>query len=194
MKLFFQSTKAIVTVLLLVGFLQLTGLWEGASVSAQKLALKTGLLNADGETKKAPLVFDYNFTIKDLKGNKVAFDQYKGKVVFINLWATWCGPCKAEMPGIQELVSSLKGKPIEFVMLSLDKDAMLPKVISYIEKNQYTFPVFMPHEFLPDQLQVASIPTTIIVSKDGKIVVREVGAKNYNNQKMIDFLIDQSSK
>ena len=194
MKLFFQSTKAIVTVLLLVGFLQLTGLWEGASVSAQKLALKTGLLNADGETKKAPLVFDYNFTIKDLKGNKVAFDQYKGKVVFINLWATWCGPCKAEMPGIQELVSSLKGKPIEFVMLSLDKDAMLPKVISYIKKNQYTFPVFMPHEFLPDQLQVASIPTTIIVSKDGKIVVREVGAKNYNNQKMIDFLIDQSSK
>ena len=194
MKLFFQSTKAIVTVLLLVGFLQLTGLWEGASVSAQKLALKTGLLNADGETKKAPLVFDYNFTIKDLKGNKVAFDQYKGKVVFINLWATWCGPCKAEMPGIQELVSSLKGKPIEFVMLSLDKDAMLPKVISYIEKNQYTFPVFMPHEFLPDQLQVASIPTTIIVSKDGKIVVREVGAKNYNNQKMIDFLIDQTSK
>lgn len=194
MKLFFQSTKAIVTVLLLVGFLQLTGLWEGASVSAQKLALKTGLLNADGETKKAPLVFDYNFTIKDLKGNKVAFDQYKGKVVFINLWATWCGPCKAEMPGIQELVSSLKGKPIEFVMLSLDKDAMLPKVISYIEKNQYTFPVFMPHEFLPDQLQVASIPTTIIVSKDGKIVVREVGAKNYNNQKMIDFLTTQSLK
>ena len=194
MKLFFQSTKAIVTVLLLVGFLQLTGLWEGASVSAQKLALKTGLLNADGETKKAPLVFDYNFTIKDLKGNKVAFDQYKGKVVFINLWATWCGPCKAEMPGIQELVSSLKGKPIEFVMLSLDKDAMLPKVVSYIEKNQYTFPVFMPHEFLPDQLQVASIPTTIIVSKDGKIVVREVGAKNYNTKKMIDFLIDQSSK
>lgn len=194
MKLFFQSTKAIVTVLLLVGFLQLTGLWEGASVSAQKLALKTGLLNADGETKKAPLVFDYNFTIKDLKGNKVAFDQYKGKVVFINLWATWCGPCKAEMPGIQELVSSLKGKPIEFVMLSLDKDAMLPKVISYIEKNQYTFPVFMPHEFLPDQLQVASIPTTIIVSKDGKIVVREIGAKNYNNQKMIDFLTTQSLK
>ena len=79
-------------------------------------------------------------------------------------------------------------------MLSLDKDAMLPKVISYIEKNQYTFPVFMPHEFLPDQLQVASIPTTIIVSKDGKIVVREVGAKNYNNQKMIDFLTTQSLK
>jgi thiol-disulfide isomerase/thioredoxin len=194
MKLFFQSTKAIVTALLLVGFLQLTGLWQGASVSAQKLALKTGLLNADGETKKAPLVFDYNFTIKDLKGNKIAFDQYKGKVIFINLWATWCGPCKAEMPGIQELAASLKGKPIEFVMLSLDKDAMLPKVISYIEKNQYTFPVFMPHEFLPDQLQVASIPTTLIVSKEGKIIVREVGAKNYNTKKMIDFLTTQSLK
>ncbi len=180
--------------LALVGLLQLTGLLESATVSAQRLVLNSGLLNADIGSKKTPLVFDYNFTIKDLNGNKVPFEKFKGKVVFINLWATWCGPCKAEMPGIQELAVALKDKPIEFVMLSLDKDAMLPKVVSYIEKNQYTFPVFMPHEFLPDQLQVASIPTTIIVSKEGKIIVRETGAKNYNTKKMIDFLIDQSSK
>jgi len=183
-----------VLTLILIGFLQVTGLWGSASAGAQMLVLKTGVLNVDAEAEKSPAPFDYNFTIKDLKGNKVSFDQYKGKVVFINLWATWCGPCKAEMPGIQSLSEKLKDEPIEFVMLSVDKEAALPKVTSYLEKNQYTFPVFMPHGYVPDQLQVPSIPTTFIISKEGKIVLKEVGTRNYDTRKMVKFLVDQTTK
>lgn len=180
--------------LILIGFFQITGLWGSASATAQMLVLKTGLLNADAEIEKTPASFDYNFTIKDLKGNKISFDQYKGKVIFINLWATWCGPCKAEMPGIQSLSEKLKDNPIEFVMLSIDKEAALPKVVTYLENNQYTFPVFRPHGYLPDQLQVPSIPTTFIISKDGKILMKEVGTRNYNTNKMAEFLIEQTTK
>jgi len=190
----FQFIKPIVLTLILIGFLQITGLWGSLSASAQMLVLKTGILNAEAEAEKSPANFDYNFTIKDLQGNAVSFDQYKGKVVFINLWATWCGPCKAEMPGIQNLAEKLKNEPIAFVMLSVDKEVALPKVAAYLEKNQYTFPVYMRQGDLTEQLQVPSIPTTVIVSKDGKILMKEVGTRNYNTKKMVNFLIDQTVK
>lgn len=194
MKKLFQSIKPILLTLIFVGFLQVTGLWGSASAFAQILILKTGVLNADAEAKKSPADFDYNFSMKDLKGNRVSFDQYKGKVVFINLWATWCGPCKAEMPGIQNLTEKLKDEPIEFVMLSVDKEGALPKVTNYLENNQFTFPVFMPHGYLPEEMQVPSIPTTFVISKEGKILMKEVGTRNYDTKKMVNFLIEQTNK
>jgi thiol-disulfide isomerase/thioredoxin len=194
MKKIFEFVKPLVLMLILIGFLQITGLWGSVSASAQMLVLKTGIFNADAVAEKSPANFDYNFTIKDLQGNAVSFDQYKGKVVFINLWATWCGPCKAEMPGIQKLAEKLKDEPIAFVMLSVDKEVALPKVTAYLEKNEYTFPVFMRQGNLTEQLQVPSIPTTFIVSKEGKILVKEVGTRNYNTKKMVNFLIDQTTK
>jgi thiol-disulfide isomerase/thioredoxin len=194
MKKIFDFIKPFLFTFILIGFLQVTGLWGNASAGAQMLVLKTGLFNVDVEVEKSPEQFDYNFMIKDLDGNKFSFDQYKGKVVFINLWATWCGPCKAEMPGIQSLSERLKDKPIEFVMLSVDKEAALPKVNTFIERNDYTFPVFMPSGYLPDQLQVPSIPTTFIISKEGKILLKEVGTRNYNTKKMAKFLIEQTTR
>jgi thiol-disulfide isomerase/thioredoxin len=194
MKKIFEFIKPLILTLILIGFLQISGLWGSASAAAQMLVLKTGILNADAEAEKSPASFDYNFTIKDLQGNTISFDQYKGKVIFINLWATWCGPCKAEMPGIQNLAEKLKNEPIAFVMLSVDKEAALPKVTAYLEKNEYTFPVFMPQGYLPEQLQAPSIPTTFIVSKEGKILMKEVGTRNYNTKKMANFLIDQTTK
>ena len=194
MKKLVQSIKPILLTLIFVGFLQITGLWGSASACAQILILKTGVLNANAEAKKSPADFDYNFSIKDLKGNRVSFNQYKGKVVFINLWATWCGPCKAEMPGIQSLSEKLKGRSIEFVMLSVDKEAALPRVTKYLEKNEFTFPVFMPHGYLPEEMQVTSIPTTFVISKDGKILMKEVGTRNYDTKKMVKFLIEQTNK
>lgn len=194
MKRIFQLIKPIVLTLIVIGFLQLTGLWGSASAAAQMLVIKTGILNAHPEPESSPDNFDYNFTIKDLKGNIISFDQYKSKVVFINLWATWCGPCKAEMPGIQSLSEKLRNEPIEFVMISIDKAAALPKVNNYLTANQYTFPVFMPSGSLPAQLQVPSIPTTFIISKDGKILIKEVGTRNYDTKKVADFLIEQTKK
>jgi thiol-disulfide isomerase/thioredoxin len=194
MEKIFQFIRPIGFTLMVIVFLQLTGLWGSASAAAQMLVLKTGILNANPGKEKTLSDFDYNFTITDLKGNKVSFDQYKDKVVFINLWATWCGPCKAEMPGIQRLSEKLKDKPVEFVMLSVDKESALPKVVSYLENNQFTFPVFMPYGYLPEEMQVPSIPTTFVIGKDGKVLMKEVGTRNYNTNKMIDFLIEQTTR
>ncbi len=191
---FFQFIKPILVTLILVGLLQVTGLWGSASAMAQLLVIKTGILNVDVDEVRKEEDFDYGFTIKDLQGNRLSFDQYKGKVLFINLWATWCGPCKAEMPGIQSLTEKLKDEQVAFVMLSVDQDIAKTKVSAYIEKNNFSFPVFMVTGYLPEILRVSSIPTTFIVSKDGKIIMKEVGTRNYDTHKMANFLIKQTSK
>jgi len=184
----YSLLKSIVSAILIVVVLHFTGLLSAVSGVTQRAVLKTGILDADTDEEADEEDFDYNFTLKDLKGNKVSFDQYKGKVVFLNLWATWCGPCKAEMPAIQKLYDKTKGKNIEFVMLSIDKASAIPKVEEYVNTNSYTFPVFMPSGFLAEQLQVRSIPTTFVISKEGKIIMKEVGTKNYDTKRFLNFL------
>ncbi|MBL7871284.1 MAG: TlpA family protein disulfide reductase [Cyclobacteriaceae bacterium] len=194
MKFFTSLLKSILPVVIIVGLLKATGFMGEITYVAQSAAMKAGVLNVNPSEPEKETKFDYSFTIKDLKGNKFPFDQYKGKVVFINLWATWCGPCKAEMPGIQKLYAKMKDDSVTFIMLSLDKDQALPKVQAYVQKNEFTFPIFMPSGYLAEQLQVPSIPTTFIVSKEGKIVLKEVGTRNYDTKKMLDFLRKEAAK
>jgi thiol-disulfide isomerase/thioredoxin len=194
MKILIDLIKTILPVIIIVGLLKVTGLMGEITYVAQSAALKAGVLNVDPSKPDKDTKFDFAFTIKDLKGTKVSFDQYKGKVVFINLWATWCGPCKAEMPAIQNLYNKMKDDSVTFIMLSLDKDQALSKVEAYVQKNDYTFPVFMPSGYLAEQLQVPSIPTTFIISKEGKIVMKEVGTRNYDTKKMLDFLRKEAAK
>ena len=174
-------------------FLRITGLMNGFSAITNSVVMQTGLLDAASEPNEEE-VFDYHFLIKDLNENKIAFEKFKGKVVFLNLWATWCGPCKAEMASIQELYNSVAKDSIEFVMISLDKDKFKDKVVRYKTDKNFTFPIYMPSGYLSAQLNVPSIPTTFIISKQGKIVLKEVGATNFNTKKFKNFLVDLAKK
>ncbi|GHN02774.1 hypothetical protein WSM22_42630 [Cytophagales bacterium WSM2-2] len=138
--------------------------------------------------------FDFNFKIKDLDGSEVDFRKFKGKIVFLNLWATWCGPCRAEMPTIQKLYEGADKEKIEFVILSLDEDALLKRVKNFKSNNEYTFPVYMSSGYLPDQLQVPSIPTTFVIDQNGLVTLKEVGMKNYNTPRFKKFLEGLSAK
>jgi len=141
--------------------------------------------------------FDYNFKINDLKGNTIDFRTFKGKTVFINLWATWCGPCRGEMPSIQKLYEQVDKNEIEFVMLSIDNLKQTEKVKKYVNDKSFTFPVYtLSGEFntLPEQLQVPSIPVTFIIDKNGTVVMKEVGMKNYNTSKMKKLLTELIKK
>lgn len=164
-----------------------------ASFLAQSAALSTGFLDAGTEELKSPKQFDYDFAIKDLSGVKISFKKFQGKVVFLNMWATWCGPCRAEMADIQKLYNTVDDKVV-FIMLSIDDDKNNARVVSYISNKAFTFPVYMPSGYLPEQLQVPSIPTTFVISKDGSVVAKEVGSKNYNTDKFKKFLEDLANK
>jgi len=169
-------------------FLQFTGLISAVSYATQWTLLQTGFRNADEETLDEATTFTYDFTIKDLEGNRIPFETFKGKVVFLNLWATWCGPCRAEMPGIQGLYDKVDKEKVVFVMLSLDNDSDQAKVVSYLKNKSFTFAAYMPSGYLPEQLQVPSIPTTFVISPDGKIVKKEVGSMQYDTPNFLRFL------
>jgi thiol-disulfide isomerase/thioredoxin len=187
MKIIKEILKMGLTFVILLVVLNYTGLIGSISSATQSAVLKTGLLDAEVDITRSE-IFNYDFMIKDLAGNKFSFDQYKGKVVFVNLWATWCGPCRAEMAGIQKLYSSIASDSIEFVMLSLDRDTDQEKVIKYVNTKGFTFPVYLPSGRLTQQLTVPSIPTTFVIGRDGRIAAKEVGTTNFNTDKFKKFL------
>ena len=180
---------------LIVMILQFTGLLSHISFYAQSAVLKTGLMNAGTAIAPDAKNFDYDFSLKDLQGNKVDFNQFKGKVIFLNLWATWCGPCKAEMPTIQKLYDKVSANSnIVFVMLSIDRDKDHGKVVKYLQDKKFSFPGYMPSGYLSEQLNVPSIPTTFIISKEGKIISKEVGTTNFDTPKFEKFLTSEAAK
>lgn len=189
LKAFFGPLKPWLAGIALLVILRYTGVLAGISFLTQSALMKTGAMDFDpAQTEEAEPAFDYSFTIKDLKGNLVDVNEFKGKVIFINLWATWCGPCRVEMPSIQRLYDAMDHDKIVFIMLSLDAEEQHKKIIRYIEDEQHTFPVYTPHKSLPRQLRVPSIPTTFIVDKEGVIKSKEVGAANYDTDEMKEFL------
>ncbi len=201
---FVQFGKPLLIGLLLTISLQGSGLWRGISFVSQSAIMETGLQDARTPVRKTPDSieatlknapdFDYRFSIKDLDGNRLSFEQFKGKVIFLNLWATWCGPCRIEMPAIQELFSDIEKDKIMFVMLSIDKDSDKEKIVRYIKTNGFTFPVYQPTGTLTKQLRVPTIPTTFVVSKDGKIVTKEVGTTDFNTVKFKKFMGELAAK
>ncbi|HEY0654552.1 MAG TPA: TlpA disulfide reductase family protein [Chryseosolibacter sp.] len=169
--------------------LRYTGALSGISFVTQSAVMSTGLMDAKTEADVTrPEAFNYNFTIKDLHGNVIHAEELKGKVVFLNLWATWCGPCRVEMPSIEALYNSVEKDKVVFVMLSLDTPQNFNKVVKYIEDKGYSFPVYVIDNGLTEQLQVPSIPTTFVVGKDGMIKRKEVGTANYDTPKFKQFL------
>lgn len=191
-KTFFRALKPWLIALSFLLILRYSGALAGISFVTQSVLLKTGIMNfsPSGTDADAAASFDYDFRIKDLKGNLVDFKQFKGKVIFLNLWATWCGPCRVEMPSIDKLYQSVDHDQIVFVMLSLDTEENHHKVGKYIEDKQFGLPAYVISSSLPRQLRVPTIPTTFIIGKDGKVKSKKVGAANYDTEEFKKFLND----
>jgi len=184
MKKAFKEWGAFVLVLI---FLYTTGLYTHVAAFAQTMVLKTGLFDStaqldEGPRKKA----DYSLSMLQLDGTPVKLEAFKGKVIFLNIWATWCPPCRAEMPDIQALYEQLGSENVAFVMLSVDKDRK--KVSPFIQKKEFTFPVYHADGPLPQVFYSPSIPTTYIIGKDGTILTKKVGMASYNTKGFRAFL------
>ena len=167
--------------------LYVTGLHTMVASSIQRVLLWTNIIQPDTEMPKEKQVnTTYNFSLLSLQGKEVHFSEFKGKVVFLNLWATWCAPCIAEMPNIHSLYQEVDVEDIAFVMLNVDQD--INKAVEFINEHQYTFPVYRIFGRLPQAFHTNTIPTTFVISPEGKIVSRHTGMANYNIQKFKDFL------
>jgi thiol-disulfide isomerase/thioredoxin len=192
MKKVITLLKSISLPVLVILMLYLSGLLSSTSTYAQKILLQTGILNASTERQVTHENFSYDFTIQTFSGESFPMEQLKGKVIFLNLWATWCGPCRAEMPAIESLYKGIAQEDLAFVMLSIDRKNDEIKVKNYVNTKGFTFPVYLlqspfPNQ-LPEALQVPSIPTTFVINKKGEIVYKNVGTANYDTKKFRIFL------
>ncbi|WP_211218059.1 TlpA family protein disulfide reductase [Niabella aurantiaca] len=111
----------------------------------------------------------------------------KGKVVFINFWATWCPPCIAEMPAINELYASFKENP-GIVFLLVDADQDLPKATAFMKEKQFSLPVSSFRGTVPTSWYSGTLPTTVVLDKAGNLVYQHEGAADFSNKKFRAFL------
>ena len=124
---------------------------------------------------------------KDETGNVINLSDLKGKVVFINFWATWCPPCIAEMPSINKLQEKFKDNK-DFIVLMVDADNQPDKSIKFMTKRSYNLKVFTPASQIPTEFLGNALPTTIILNKKGKTVFKHEGGADYTNQEFIKFV------
>jgi peroxiredoxin len=133
-----------------------------------------------------------DFKIKNLKGGLTGLSDYKGKVVLINFWATWCGPCRAEMPSMEALYRGYHRDDFEILAVSIDTGGE-PPVRAFIEDFGFTFPVLMDHQFtVNDRYQVRVVPTSILIDRRGVVARRLLGAKDWDEpdtRTLVDKLV-----
>ncbi|MGZ3854034.1 MAG: TlpA family protein disulfide reductase [Flavisolibacter sp.] len=158
----------------------------GAKAWMLKQFLSVGLFKAEIKKENGkPTVAA--FAYQDINGNIVSSSQLQGKVVFINFWATWCPPCRAEMPSLDNLYQQLKNDN-RIVFLFLNEDDDLNKAKAFISDNHYSFPIVIPASNIPTGLFSGTLPTTVILDKEGKVVMKHEGIASYNNTNFIEQL------
>jgi len=130
---------------------------------------------------------EYDWSSEDLGGQPVAFSDFKGKTVFLNIWATWCWPCVSEMPSIARLAEnpSLQGKNIQFVCVSTDES--LDSVRRFVEDKKWPMTILHARS-LPPVFRTDAIPSTFIIAPDGRIVAAQVGSSDWDDPQVVQLL------
>ena len=140
--------------------------------------------NVQESLKPAP-----TFELPDINGKKVSLTDFKGKVVLINFWATWCGPCKAEMPSLNSLYSTFKNDG--FVVLAVSIDTSEKPVKSFVSEKGIAFPVLMDpeKEVYFDDYAVFAMPTSFLIDRKGMIAEKFIGERVWDSQEIKDKVV-----
>ncbi len=130
-----------------------------------------------------------DFKLPNLDGTAISLSSLRGKVIFLNVWATWCAPCREEMPSIETLYEEFS-KDQDFVVLAVSQDSEGRSAVdSYVRKNGYKFTVLLdPQNQVGDAYDVSGIPETFIIDRTGRIVAHHVGPYDWAQPEMREAL------
>lgn len=129
-----------------------------------------------------------NLTFTAMDGRKVSLASFKGKVLFVNIWATWCAPCREEMPGMQKLYEKMKGENFEMLAISIDKDGM-KSVAPFVKELGLTFPILLDVEQqAAGPFHITGVPETFLVSQEGTILHHLVGPATWDKPEIANAL------
>ncbi len=159
---------------------------------------KDGNATTENETSTKPVEVKPNvikikaidFKLKDLDGKEMSLSDLKGKKVFLNFWATWCPPCKEEMPAMEQLYQETKDS--DLVIVAIDIGESLSTVKSFVDSNEYNFKVLLDtDQSVAAQYNISAIPTSYFIDEEGNIISKNVGAMNINQMREYIKTLDQ---
>jgi thiol-disulfide isomerase/thioredoxin len=175
-----------------IAFLYFTGLHTTVIGTLQKGLLATGLIKPS-----IPSITDTfpeanrDFYMADEDGQVISLAHFEGEVVFMNIWATWCPPCIAEMPSINKLYRQFgESDNVKFVLVSMDDD--FDKAKEFMEKRGFDMPIYHYRTKVPGTYESSVIPTTYVISGDGKLMMEKQGLAKYDTPEFEQFLRDLS--
>jgi thiol-disulfide isomerase/thioredoxin len=128
---------------------------------------------------------EYKWRLLDLDDKPVEFSRFQGKAVFLNLWATWCGPCVAEMPSIAKLAANPRLKDVAFVCVSTDDSAAVVK--TFLAGKNWPMTVLRATD-APPVFTTQGIPATFLIAPDGHIDTAELGSQDWDRPDVVELL------
>ena len=184
------ARRALIEWAVMIGIVLLlftTGAATAIQSRLQQAILWTGLIRPTVElaTDSQPDA-DLSVRLTTLEGEPLSLTAFEGKTVFINVWATWCAPCLAEMPNIHSLYQQVASDAIVFVMINVDEEVDV--VRQFVEQKGYTFPVYRLTHPMPAVYDSAVLPTTYVIAPNGKLVTKHVGMAQYDTDAFKAYL------
>jgi thiol-disulfide isomerase/thioredoxin len=153
------------------------------------LAMVSPIISDGKDPEKIPanLIFNYNFSLQDLAGHVIPMSTWHGQVLLLNFWATWCAPCVADLPTLSALNETVRAKPKTVVLcITWERRAVVEKFLR--AHHLLKAPVYLADSHLVNVFQIKAIPTTLIVTPEGRIITRSTGGRDWNDPQIIKFL------
>jgi peroxiredoxin len=150
------------------------------AVATEHLFEAMGMAKVSG--KAAP-----DFTLPDIDGQHISLQEYRGKVIFLNFWATWCIPCREEMPALEQLHQKYQSKGLVVVAINLKESA--EQVKGFFQKHTLSFPALLDHNgTIFREYLVAGMPTTYLIDRDSQILARGIGARDWTRPEALELI------
>ena len=129
-----------------------------------------------------------DFTLTDMEGNQVSLSQYRGKVVILNFWATWCPPCREEMPSMERLYRDYKDQGLVILAVNVDDNGK-KAVGRFLQKTPHSFPILLDSESLVrNSYGVFRFPESFIIDRNGIVVKKIIGARDWMSGPTFDLI------
>jgi thiol-disulfide isomerase/thioredoxin len=128
---------------------------------------------------------DYHWSLVDLEGRSVELEQFRGRPIFLNVWATWCGPCVAELPAIERLATNPRLKDVAFLAVSTED---LETIRGFAAAKGLKVPFYHAPSGPPEVFDSPAIPATFIIAADGRIAAAQVGSAQWDDPSVVEFL------
>lgn len=174
MKLFKNQWFNIIIMVVILALI-IPGIRKPLQIFANKiLAFSPSVTSVEDRSSIA----NYNWILEKNNRDRVEFSEYKGQVVLVNFWATWCPPCIAEMPSFEELYADYQDNVIFLFVSSEDHET----VRGFLNRKNYSLPAYRPLSEAPEPLNGNTLPTTYLIGKNGEIVIKKIGAADWNSE------------